>query len=704
MSGDIGQELGNYRLVRLLGQGSFANVYLGEHIQLHTQVAIKALRWRLFGKEATSFLNEAQTITQLVHPNIVRVLDFGIDDTMPFLVMDYTPGGTFRHRYLHGDPLPPSSLSPYVIQIATALQYAHDRGLVHRNVRPENILLGANNKVLVSDFGLELEMQSIPSQPRRKELSSIVAYMAPEQLQDAWGPASDQYALGVMAYEWLTGSLPFQGTFLEVASQQLLTPAPSLREKVPAISPVIDKVVLKALSKNPDHRFASIRDFAFALQQTCKISGVRRSVVTIELPAIDITRHASGQLSARHSPQPATAARPTEQSPARHSPRTEVRTPLSDATRSKQVTPSQKLPTVHPTNQPASSVKNPITLILPEITGQLVERSAIPQQPTTKQIEQPPVAKPQEVTPPVPAIASSSPGSKTLVPMTDRDPLKLGVNNRPLLLLMVFLVAVLAIGSPALIFYLFSNNFHDLSAGAVSAHGILKATADAVANRAVTTHDNTTIAAKTGDNVNTYVPVGSNVLVLDDPLQGDNYNWQKSSDLAAGSSCTFSDGAYKVMMPGRSAGPCFAQATSYHDFTYQIQMRMIAVGSASSGGGIVFRGNRNTQRYYVFAIYGNGLFAFSACIYSSCTHIKGSPAEQPVLPSFNKVLGQLNTIAVVAKGNTFSIYVNHQRAIGPVQDATAAQGMIGVFAEGGNHSAANQATTIAFNNAKVWKM
>ena len=88
MSGDIGQELGNYRLVRLLGQGSFANVYLGEHIQLHTQVAIKALRWRLFGKEATSFLNEAQTITQLVHPNIVRVLDFGIDDTMPFLVMD----------------------------------------------------------------------------------------------------------------------------------------------------------------------------------------------------------------------------------------------------------------------------------------------------------------------------------------------------------------------------------------------------------------------------------------------------------------------------------------------------------------------------------------------------------------------------------------------------------------------------------------
>src|ERR1700730_14817405 len=150
----VGQQLGNYRLIRLLGQGGFADVYLGEHIHLRTRAAIKVLQMRLAENNAESFLQEARMVAHLIHPHIIRVLDFGVWETIPFLVMDYAPGGTLRQRYLRGTPLAPATLFPYVTQIATALQYAHTNKLVHRDVKPENMLIGANNEILLGDFGL----------------------------------------------------------------------------------------------------------------------------------------------------------------------------------------------------------------------------------------------------------------------------------------------------------------------------------------------------------------------------------------------------------------------------------------------------------------------------------------------------------------------------------------------------------------------
>src|SRR5260370_25104922 len=127
----IGQQLGNYRLIRLLGRGGFAEVYLGEHLRLKTQVAIKVLHTQLADKDVESFLNEAQTIARVEHPHIVRVLDFDVTDGMPFLIMSYAPNGTLRQRHAKGTRLPPKSIVPYVKQIADALQYAHDEKLIH---------------------------------------------------------------------------------------------------------------------------------------------------------------------------------------------------------------------------------------------------------------------------------------------------------------------------------------------------------------------------------------------------------------------------------------------------------------------------------------------------------------------------------------------------------------------------------------------
>src|SRR5437588_1982886 len=160
MSEKVGQQLGNYRLVRLLGEGGFAQVYLGEHIYLNTQAAIKVLNAQLTSDSVEEFRTEARTVARLVHPNIVRVLDFGVDAMTPFLVLDYAPNGTLRQYHPKGKLVPLPSVVSYVKQAAEALQYAHDERLIHRDVKPENMLLGRRKEVLLSDFGLALIAQS----------------------------------------------------------------------------------------------------------------------------------------------------------------------------------------------------------------------------------------------------------------------------------------------------------------------------------------------------------------------------------------------------------------------------------------------------------------------------------------------------------------------------------------------------------------
>ena len=266
MEDRIGQQIGNYRLVRLLGQGGFAEVYLGEHLHLKTQAAIKILQMRLIDSNMEQFRIEAQSIASLVHPHIVRVLDFGVENGVPYLIMDYAPGGTLRSRHPKGTRLPPDIVVSYIRQVAEALQFAHGRKLIHRDIKPENMLLGLNNNVLLTDFGLVLVTQTSESRSTG-EIAGTVPYMAPEQIRGRPRPASDQYALGIIVYEWLSGAPPFQGALLELYGQQLYASPPPLREKAPGISPGVEEVVMTALAKNPQQRFASVQAFSTALEQ-----------------------------------------------------------------------------------------------------------------------------------------------------------------------------------------------------------------------------------------------------------------------------------------------------------------------------------------------------------------------------------------------------------------------------------------------------
>ncbi len=275
----IGQQLGNYRLTRLLGQGGFADVYLGEHIHLNTQAAIKVLRTQLSSEDVINFRIEARTIAHLAHPNIVQVLDFGVEESTgtPFLVMAFAPNGTLRQRHPRGQPLAATTIISYVKQVGAALQYAHSQKLIHRDIKPENMLVGRNNEILLSDFGIALPTASAREQsilahnapPDESSWNPVgtVTYMAPEQIQGRPSPASDQYALGVVVYEWICGVPPFVGGYVEIAMQKISATPGSLRARRPDVPADVEMVVLHALAIDPQRRFKSVQAFATALEQ-----------------------------------------------------------------------------------------------------------------------------------------------------------------------------------------------------------------------------------------------------------------------------------------------------------------------------------------------------------------------------------------------------------------------------------------------------
>jgi serine/threonine protein kinase/DNA polymerase III delta prime subunit len=265
----VGQQFGNYRLVKLLGRGGCAEVYLGKHRHLNSYAALKALNATIDPGNERQFLAEAQALVDLRHPHIVHLRDFCIEDGTPVLIMDYALKGSLRQYHPDGTQMPLTTVVNFVEQIASALQYAHNHQIVHCDVKPENILLDADNRLLLSDFGLSL-MTPSSQQLSTQDPAGTARYIAPEQLRGKPCFASDQYALAVMIYEWLCGDPPFRGTVWEISHQHLSSDPPSLCAIRPELPPVLEKVILRALAKKPEERFGSILEFAQALAQASR--------------------------------------------------------------------------------------------------------------------------------------------------------------------------------------------------------------------------------------------------------------------------------------------------------------------------------------------------------------------------------------------------------------------------------------------------
>lgn len=268
----IGKRVDNYLLKEHLGRGAFGEVFLAEYGKQAKQVALKILKFHLGADDAENiraFLEEARSI-RLEHSNIIRVRDFGITSDLgvesgrPYIVMDYIPSGNLRQRHPRKTKLSWEIIIPYIKQVASALQYIHDEGLVHRDIKPENMLIGANGEILLSDFGIATTSATWRSTIVQKAQGTPL-YAAPEQIGGRAVRASDQYALGAVMYEWLSGERLFTGTAQQVIAKHLTVLPTPLSQKVPTISPLIEAIVMKMLAKDPDDRFASIREFIDAV-------------------------------------------------------------------------------------------------------------------------------------------------------------------------------------------------------------------------------------------------------------------------------------------------------------------------------------------------------------------------------------------------------------------------------------------------------
>ena len=270
-----GQQLGKYRLKSILGIGGFATVYLGTHVILQRDAAIKVLKEIVLNEEdLAGFLTEARVISNLIHPNIIKVLDANIemqkghgDGSIPYLVMDYAQQGSLRKRHERNTTVAFKQIAFYVEQLALALDYAHKQDVLHLDVKPENVLVMSSGNIVLSDFGIAVTGHD-SNKPLLKKDDVVVGtalYTAPERYNQTARRACDQYSLAVVVYEWLTGRCPFVGTVNQIIAEHIGKLPPPLYGTYDHITKEINDVVLRALAKDPAARYPSILDFSQAL-------------------------------------------------------------------------------------------------------------------------------------------------------------------------------------------------------------------------------------------------------------------------------------------------------------------------------------------------------------------------------------------------------------------------------------------------------
>ena len=260
-----------YTLVELLGDGGMAEVYLAHDNSLDRRVALKVLRERYADDEEfiERFRREALNAASLNHPGIVQVYDRGrTEDGAFYMAMEYVSGGTLKERMKAEGSLDPREAADLASQVAEALAVAHDRGIVHRDVKPQNVLLAPSGEAKVSDFGIARAASS-ETMTQANAVLGTLAYMSPEQVRgERVGPASDLYSLGVLLYEMLTGELPYRGEDpIATAMKRLDEEPPHPRATNPNVPEALDALVVRLLARDPADRHASAASLAGDLRR-----------------------------------------------------------------------------------------------------------------------------------------------------------------------------------------------------------------------------------------------------------------------------------------------------------------------------------------------------------------------------------------------------------------------------------------------------
>jgi eukaryotic-like serine/threonine-protein kinase len=289
MSNLIGKSLGRYHILEQLGEGGMAVVYKAFDTHLEVEVAVKVIRIedlppKIVDRSLKRFEREAKSLARLDHSNIVRVTDYGKYEGQPYLVMPYLSGGTLKSR-LRGKPIRPEEAAELLIPIADALAYAHKQGMIHRDVKPSNILISAKESAMLTDFGVAkiIDEESTMDLTGTSATVGTPEYMAPEQATaKTVDHRADIYALGVVLYEMVTGRKPFQAdTPMAVLIMHARDPLPRPSTFAPKLSGKVEQTLLKALAKDPANRYQKMGEFTAALAALAKHPKAERKVAKV---------------------------------------------------------------------------------------------------------------------------------------------------------------------------------------------------------------------------------------------------------------------------------------------------------------------------------------------------------------------------------------------------------------------------------------
>jgi serine/threonine protein kinase len=624
-----GQQLRHYRLVRLLKNGGMGDVYLAVDTLLHRQVAIKVIHTDFIRYAETEaarlFLREAQAIAQLDHINILPVYDSGDEhvsgSTVMYMVMPFRQAGSLKdwlRTYFGEEILPLPAVERIVRQAALALQHAHDRQIIHQDVKPSNFLVYGDAEhpsrlnLQLADFGVaKFMMKTSESQVIR----GTPAYMAPEQWEGHPVPATDQYALAIMAYELLTGRLPFDGNGYHNLWHQHCHVEPSAPNAVnPTLPKELDAVLLRALAKNPEDRYSSVSAFAHAFQRAILNSGNIYQNVTISM------------LEARMGTNRILTL-PTGK---------QVVLPIPPGVYNSQVMRLEGYgrPTTY--NSPVGA------LIVTIAISTLEEDISLATAPVQQQAV------------PVPTAVVKS----DVTPTPPRKCRKIGGA-----IVTISFALVLLAGSISLCYVSSSRALTSMYADATS-----------------TTVAATSIAATATYTEATHYPPylpGSGTLALYDPLRNDSkgYEWNQPKY----SGCNFIGGTLHVRVYGDNTNPvyfhaCIGKTPIFNDFAYEIKMTFIE----GDCGGIIFRSH--DPHLYYFYICQDGQYGFVRYTGNVLDTTINPILREGYSPFIVAGSSQANVIAIVAQGSRIDLYVNQQR-IDSAVDVSYRDGTIGVLAK-----------------------
>lgn len=650
MPGLEGTSLGRYRLKRRLGRGGMAEVYLATDERMQREVAVKVVSSSQ-AEFAERFSREAQAMGNLHHDHLLPAYDVGEQGSWHYLVMPYVARGTLSDFLKDRQkPLDLVYAGELLRQMASALQYAHQRGLIHRDIKPSNILLRDEHYVYLADFGLARALEGGGDLTQTGTLLGTPEYMAPELAEGPAGTSGDIYALAIVLYQMITGRVPFRGDTAISTFWKHMRDAPQPPSFYnPAIPKAVDQVLMRALEKDPTQRYPTPMALSQAYQQA--ISGLE------EMPSL-------------------------------------YDTALIDEA------PAPSVPPVTPARTPAQaevqrSVKPPETPRQPEKLFLPGERS-VPTTPTEGRRTHPPVPAQPSPARQFEHTTDYIAGQKTITraPFPRRRRRR---NTRALAAIIMGLLFLIVVSSILAYLTIHSRQQNELSSTATAQAGATNTVIASHTQQVVATHSAQTAVAATATsqvltNIHniqaTATAITNGQPVLSDSLSGPDTNgWPND-----GTNCSFQSNAYYVTANDANIlQPCIATATpQYANIAIQVDVTLLSAADA----GLVFRANATQNQFYDFEVTNQGEFDLRYFAQNKPVTLIQKTASSAI-----QGVGSKNTLLVIANGNDFQLFINGTY-VGKAQDSTFSTGQIGVAA--GTLSASNG--NASFANLRVYSV